>query len=282
MLGTTTYYTGKLFKVHTVDNYNSPYAAGFTSSDFLLDPFTTITSTAPSSARAKLPEAMKAMEAENPFFLTIAPSDPHTNIQMSGSILDPDPVSIFDAPVSAKRHENLFKDVVPRTKSFNPDHPSGANWLLQLEQQNTTNVDWNGHFYRQRFRALQAVDELQRQWLPYRPAPPSTWEILRVLIVRGLGVAANHTTDIVTTNTDLAPAFFDLLEIPQRDEFDGTAFPVTEVGLEAAHHAKGEHVNVEYWGFAGGEGIYHREVHENNTYKAIRIAGSGYNLYYSI
>lgn len=30
--GYNTYYTGKLFNVHTVDNYNSPYAAGFTTS----------------------------------------------------------------------------------------------------------------------------------------------------------------------------------------------------------------------------------------------------------
>jgi arylsulfatase A-like enzyme len=28
--GYNTYYTGKLFNVHTVDNYNSPFAAGFT------------------------------------------------------------------------------------------------------------------------------------------------------------------------------------------------------------------------------------------------------------
>lgn len=28
--GYTTYYTGKLFNVHTVDNYNTPFPAGFT------------------------------------------------------------------------------------------------------------------------------------------------------------------------------------------------------------------------------------------------------------
>lgn len=79
-------------------------------------------------------------------------------------------------------------------------------------------------------------------------------------IIRGPGVAANHTTDIVTSHTDLAPTFFDLLGIPQREDFDGTAIPVTRSGLdiESASERRREHVNVEYWGFAGGEGIYGR------------------------
>ncbi len=38
--GYLTYYTGKLFNAHTVENYNAPHAAGWTGSDFLLDPFT--------------------------------------------------------------------------------------------------------------------------------------------------------------------------------------------------------------------------------------------------
>lgn len=60
-----------------------------------------------------------------PFFLTIAPSAPHANIQMNGSILDDNPVFEFDAPVSAKRHQHLFQDEkVPRTSNFNPDKVS--------------------------------------------------------------------------------------------------------------------------------------------------------------
>ncbi|KAL3486221.1 alkaline-phosphatase-like protein [Aspergillus germanicus] len=328
--GYNTYYTGKLFNVHTVDNYNSPYAGGFTGSDFLLDPYTynylnstfQRTGEAPRSYEGEYVTDVlaqkayrlldEAVAAENPFFLTIAPSAPHANIQMSGSILDPDPVFVFDAPVSAKRHEHLFEDViVPRGKSFNPDHPSGANWVRKLEQQNQTNVEWNDHFYRQRLRALQAVDELvdglfarlehlallDNTYIVYssdngfhigqhrlQPGKSCGYEedINIPLIVRGPAVAANRSTDIVTSHTDLAPTFFSLLGIPLRDDFDGTAFPVTENGLLAAHDRKHEHINVEYWGFAGGEGIYHRELHQNNTYKAIRIVGSGYNLYYSI
>ncbi|KAL3449925.1 alkaline-phosphatase-like protein [Aspergillus insuetus] len=328
--GYNTYYTGKLFNVHTVDNYNSPYAGGFTGSDFLLDPFTYNYLNSTFQRTGETPRSYEgeyvtdvmaqkayrlldeAVAAENPFFLTIAPSAPHANIQMSGSILDPDPVFIFDAPVPAKRHEHLFEDViVPRGKNFNPDHPSGVNWVRELEQQNQTNVDWNDHFYRQRLRALQAVDELvdglferleeldllDNTYIVYssdngfhigqhrlQPGKSCGYEedINIPLIVRGPGVGTNRSTDIVTSHTDLAPTFFSLLGISLRDDFDGTSFPVTENGLLAAHDRKHEHINVEYWGFAGGEGIYHRELHENNTYKAIRIVGSGYNLYYSI
>ncbi|KAH7333145.1 arylsulfatase [Rhexocercosporidium sp. MPI-PUGE-AT-0058] len=329
--GYNTYYTGKLFNVHTVDNYNKPYAAGFTGSDFLLDPYTYnylnstfqhtdetprsyegeyVTDVLAQKAYGLLDEAV---EADNPFFLTIAPIAPHANIQMNGSVLDDGHTFEFGSPVSAKRHEHLFKDVkVPRTASFNPDTPSGANWLLELKQQNRTNVDYNDHFYRQRLRALQAVDEmvdglLQRleahgimdnTYIIYssdngfhigqhrlQPGKSCGYEedINIPLIIRGPGVAANHTTDIVTTHMDLAPTFFDLLGIPQRDDFDGTAIPVTKAGIELAQQRRREHVNVEYWGFAGGEGKYDHDIlHENNTYKAIRILGPGYNLYYSI
>jgi len=37
-LGYQTYYTGKLFNAHTVDNYDEPFVKGFNGSDFLLDP----------------------------------------------------------------------------------------------------------------------------------------------------------------------------------------------------------------------------------------------------
>lgn len=108
---------------------------------------------------------------------------------------------------------------------------------------------------------------------------------------------------MVTSHTDLVPTFFDILGIEKREGFDGNAFPLTREGIEEtmAGKQRREHVNVEYWGFAGGEGIFDGtktpasillsnleandkldSLHENNTYKAIRILGPGYNLYYSI
>lgn len=38
--GYNTYYSGKLWNHHSVENYNAPYAGGFNESDSLLDPHT--------------------------------------------------------------------------------------------------------------------------------------------------------------------------------------------------------------------------------------------------
>lgn len=172
-----------------------------------------------------------------------------------------------------------------RAETFS--QPSGANWLLNLKQQNQTNVDYNDHFYRQRLRALQAVDEmvdgivarlveygiLDNTYIIYssdngfhigqhrlQPGKSCGYEedINIPLIVRGPGVAANYSTNIVTSHTDLAPTFLDILGIPQREDFDGSAIPLTRAGIETTHQQRREHVNVEYWGFAGGEGLYDR------------------------
>ena len=129
--GYNTYYTGKLFNAHNVDNYNAPYPAGFTASDFLLDPYTYsyLNSTwqrghdAPVSYEGKhtmdvITEKatgflIDAIDAKNPFFLTIAPVAPHSNIESNGGGFGP--------PVSAERHKHLFQDVkIPRTAHFNP------------------------------------------------------------------------------------------------------------------------------------------------------------------
>jgi hypothetical protein len=75
---------------------------------------------------------------------------------------------------------------------------------------------------------------------------------------------------------------------PSRADFDGEAIPLTGKGIEKAE-IKGErheHVTVEYWGFAATEGKLWRKDEErlilNNTYKALRIVGDGYNFYYSV
>lgn len=65
----------------------------------------------------------EAVGDPKPFFLAIAPSAPHSNIVMKGSVLDPDHELTFSAPIAAERHQQLFKDLkVPRTPNFNPAH----------------------------------------------------------------------------------------------------------------------------------------------------------------
>ncbi|RAL02557.1 sulfatase family protein [Aspergillus ibericus CBS 121593] len=326
-----TYYTGKLFNVHTVENYNAPFPAGFTGHDFLLDPFTYDYLNSTFQRDREPPESYEgeystdvlaqkayrlldeAVSAQKPFFLTVAPMAPHCNVFMNGTGLDDNPVFSFSAPIPAKRHEHLFPDIrIPRTPSFNPEHPSGANWIKTLKRQNDTNVEYNDHFYRMRLRALQAVDELvdglftrlheynllDNTYIVYssdngyhigqrrlQPGKSCGYEedINVPLIVRGPGIAENASTDIVTTHTDLAPTFLQLLGIPLRDDFDGDPIPLTQGQIEAAQDERQEHVTVEYWGFAAGEGIYDFDLSAyNNTYKALRIKGKGYNLYYSV
>lgn len=141
--GYNTYYTGKLFNAHTVENYNDPYPAGFNGSDFLLDPHTYeylnasfqrnqsppvsyegqySTDVLASKAFGFLDDAMKD---SRPFFLTIAPVAPHSNVKFGRSLFNRT-MEIGEVklspPIPAERHRNLFKSaVVPRNANFNPE-----------------------------------------------------------------------------------------------------------------------------------------------------------------
>jgi N-acetylglucosamine-6-sulfatase len=182
--GYNTYYTGKLFNAQKVTNYNKPHAAGFTGSDFLLDPFTYeymnatfqrnhdppvsyegqySTDVLASKAYAFLDDAVKA---KKPFMLTVAPVAPHSNVHIIDNNIHGNysgTSAIQSPPVPAHRHKHLFQDAkVPRNAAFNPDEPNtaGAAWISRLPQQNATNVEYNDEWYRNRLRALQSVDEM--------------------------------------------------------------------------------------------------------------------------
>ncbi|KAG6811801.1 hypothetical protein H0H92_005817 [Tricholoma furcatifolium] len=175
--GYDTYYTGKLFNAHTVENYRSPFVNGFNGSDFLLDPYTYSYLNATYQRNRDPPISYEgqhtidvmtgkalgllddALKRDRPFFLAVAPIAPHSDVDPSG-IVDGKKI-IMSAPIPLERHQHLFKDVrVPRTKHFNPDEPSGVSWIRDIPQQNQSVVDYGDHFYRSRLRALQGVDEL--------------------------------------------------------------------------------------------------------------------------
>ena len=331
--GYSSYYVGKLFNGHSVDFYDRPYPAGFAGTDFLLDPYTYnyvnatfqrnrepprsyegqySTDVLAEKAYGFLDDAVEASQVDGkPFFLTVAPIAPHSNIEKIGGFAE----ASYGAPIPAARHARFFEDeAVPRSANWNPDRPSGANWLLELPRQNETNVQYNDDFHRNRLRSLQAVDELvdglvtrleahgalENTYIVYssdngfhigqhrlQPGKSCGYEedIHVPMIMRGPGVSQGYSTDTVTTHTDLAPMFLELLGLAPRSDLDGRAFPVTQEEIEAeaaAARTVREHVAVEYWGFAGGEGIHDRTLHENNTYKAIRLVGEGFNVYYSI
>jgi hypothetical protein len=133
MLNLRRYYSGKLWNAHSVDTYNAPYAGGYNGSDFILDPHTyeyynaqmTRNGAPPVSYKGQYSPDVTAEKAygfleeatqhKEPWFLTVAPIAPHSNIQ-----LEPDYVP--DMPRYAERHAHLFKDYsIPRDANFNPE-----------------------------------------------------------------------------------------------------------------------------------------------------------------
>ena len=265
-----------------------------------------------------------ALEANSPFFLAIAPNAPHSNVDASVMLpnmtIPPRNWTLqMTKPIPAERHAHLFPDaIVPRTESFNPEEQNGASWINQQPKLTEENVNWNDEFYRDRLRALQAVDELvdgvfeklekagvlDNTYVFYttdngfhishhRLQPGKEYgyqEDTNIpLIIRGPGVPKGQVSEAVTTHADLSPTFLSVIGAPLRADFDGVVIPLTSEQQEASQTERHEHVTVEYWGFAASEGKYpyHDEEGEtafisNNTYKAVRIASPQYNLYYSV
>lgn len=179
--GYSTFYTGKLFNAHTVENWNSPHPSGWTSSDFLLDPYTysylnstfqrnehpPVSHEGEYSTDVLTAKAYGLLEegvnSNKPFFLTLAPVAPHSNVEPRnpGAPNRDKTPTLMTAPVPAERHKHLFPGVkVPRKANFNPEQPGGASWVKHLDRLNDTVIEYNDTFYRARLQALQAVDEL--------------------------------------------------------------------------------------------------------------------------
>lgn len=141
--GYSTYYTGKLFNDHSVANWNSPHPSGWTSSDFLLDPYTYEYLNATYQRNQDPPVSyegqyttdvlaekangflQEGLDAEKPFFLAIAPIAPHSNVYL-GNVSFDDPKALkkvtITPPIPAERHKHLFPNArVPRKANFNPD-----------------------------------------------------------------------------------------------------------------------------------------------------------------
>ncbi|KAF5018970.1 hypothetical protein F66182_9033 [Fusarium sp. NRRL 66182] len=175
--GYNTYYTGKLFNAHTIDNYNSPFPAGWTGTNFLLDPGTYDYLNPIYQRNKEAPvhhkgehtsdliseyahELLKdAIDAKNPFFVAIAPIAPHSTI-----LVNRPPGSPMTIPIPTERHSRLFEGAkVPRTDNFNPDSPSGVSWIRRLSQLSDTSVAYLDEWYRARLQTLQSVDELVEQ-----------------------------------------------------------------------------------------------------------------------
>jgi arylsulfatase A-like enzyme len=193
---------------------------------------------------------------------------------------------------------------------------SGASWIRNMPYQNKTVVKALDEFYRSRLRVIAGLDDMVSDLvtrLDQHGILDSTYIIYTTdngyhigqhrlgpgkkcgietdvnipMVMRGPGIPAGKVTDLVTTHTDLAPTFLQMLGLPQRTEFDGKVIPTSEATMAANSNASFEHVNVEHWGVADPyEAVFHGDYNitgaKNNTYKSMRVFGSGYNLYYSV
>jgi N-acetylglucosamine-6-sulfatase len=193
----------------------------------------------------------------------------------------------------------------------NTTQPGGAAWVSQLSQQNRTNIDYNDEWYRNRLRTLQAVDEmvaelvarldhhgiLEETYLIFttdngyhigqhrlQPGKQCSYkeDINIPFLTRGPGVPKNHTSHVVTSHTDLAATFLEIAGAPPRPGLDGEAMPLTSNAMAGASIHHQEHVNVEMWGIIMSEGKYGADLHNNHTYKTLRIIGEGYSYRYTV
>ncbi|KAJ3545879.1 hypothetical protein NM208_g2294 [Fusarium decemcellulare] len=334
--GYNTYYTGKLFNSHTTANYDKPHAAGWTSSDFLLDPFTYSYWNATWQRDTDEPVSREghyntddladktinyireAHAVGKPFFLGSAPIAPHDEAVINPEALagnippdSPEARPQILPPFPARRHENMFAGLqVPRTPNFNPDKPSGVNWVARLPKLNQTSIDYNDNYFRRRLQALQAVDEMVERvakelekldiadntYIIYttdngyhlsqhRLQPGKTCgfetDIHIPLLIRGPGIPKGAIADVVTSHTDLVPTIFRMAGIPPKPEFDGVAVPLTKNEIRKGLTARAEHLAVEYWGLSIDES-WHSSISLGNTYKGIRVQSKDYSFYYAV
>ena len=95
-------------------------------------------------------------------------------------------------------------------------------------------------------------------------------------VVRGPNVPAGVVTDVVSSHIDLAPTIMQLAGHNPRKEFDGG--PIDLSGQSSSMETKKEHTQVEFWGTANVKGL----GHQPNTYKAVRLISSRFNLLYTV
>ena len=258
----------------------------------------------------------EAVKNPRPWFMMVAPLAPHVQLLGTNNKALPN-VSygpgIVTPPIPQPRYNNSFLGAkVPRTPNFNPSFASGAGWIRQLPRQNDTEVASNDDLYRNRLQTLAGIDDMianfvsgledrgilddtyiiystdngyhigQHRIQPGKKCSIET-DINIPLLIRGPDVPKGVVTDISSSHTDLAPTFFKMMGIPARTEFDGGAIPYTLADIHA-RSGKSEHVQVEFWGTqAAGEGKFGPSIPPaNNTYKAMRVFGEGYSVFYSV
>lgn len=175
---------------------------------------------------------------EKPFFMYVSPFAPH------------------GPSLPAKRHANLFSNLsAPRYDSYNPSHdiqsqkPSWIKNLPELDQSQLSSID---EFYRNRLRALQAVDEMLLNFttlldkqgeldntyifymgdngqhlgdfrLPAGKRQAYDTDVRVPFLVRGPGVPKGGRVTEIVMSVDLFPTWMELADgkIPEEHIVDG-------------------------------------------------------------
>ena len=181
---------------------------------------------------------IRTRDKSKPFFIYIAPFAPH------------------GPSTPAKRHANLFDNFkAPRYPSYNPSdnlQEQKPSWMKTLPLLSSTQIDNIDEFYRNRLRALQAVDEMLQNItnllkveglsdntylfymgdngqhlgdyrLPAGKRQAYDTDIRVPFLVRGPGIKGGVNVTEVVMSIDLLPTWVDLTgaNLPKTYEVDG-------------------------------------------------------------
>ncbi|KAJ3030951.1 UNVERIFIED_CONTAM: hypothetical protein HDU68_007151 [Siphonaria sp. JEL0065] len=253
---------------------------------------------------------------EKPFFLYLAPSAPHTTVRLPDDDDFPDwpegpDISrlLVTDTIPANRHKNLFPhERIPRIPSFNSAIVSGKpKYIEELPLLNQTSIDTLDHWYRQRLRNLQSVDELLGSVIDFLSeeeldntyifystdngyhlglhrlnagkTTPYEDDVNVPFFVRGPGVAKGKVRHDVNSHTDIAPTFLQIAGASQSAyPFDGEPIPIHAYDVEDKDR---ETLGVEFWRPLVPE-YYPVPFGEENTYRSLRVNGDGYSYLYTV
>ncbi|KAJ3032058.1 hypothetical protein HDV00_008010 [Rhizophlyctis rosea] len=253
----------------------------------------------------------EATESDKPFFLYLAPSAPHTTVAyINDNPEDDGPENLHITPAQpANRHKDLFEDaIIPRHPNFNTANVTGKpRYISSLPLLNGTVVNTLDHWYRQRLRALQSVDELldtvvrklddagvlDNTYIFYSTdngyhigthrlnagkTTPYEEDVNVPFLVRGPGVAKGITKKDVTTHTDIAPTFLKLAHAhTDKVDLDGTPIPIHKHESKQGYESFG----IEFWRPVVPE-YYDIPYEDENTYRSVRVVGEEYSFQYTV
>lgn len=115
--------------------------------------------------------------------------------------------------------------------------------------------------------------------LPAGKRCPYEEDINVPMIIRGPGVPKNHVSDSVTAHIDITPSIVHWAGAKSDIDFDGSPMPIGS--LDTGLRDTFEHAQLEFWGKPRDDIPFHQQPNING-YKALRLIGREYNLFYAV